>query len=152
MVVAAGFSLTASVFQSLQHHPCDLSFATEQVEVGLVPTPPQALLRPASIFRTAAEVAEADRLHSDVEKARGEEKEEWHVARTVKHTASGMEFEVRFGFNFSLNMHQLNLRLRRSSIEHVPVGLEHEVDINERTGSCYLLIELQPMFIQVLFL
>lgn len=62
-------------------------------------------LRPPSIFCTAAEVAEADWLHSEAEKNNEEEQGysdacECEVVRTVKHNCNGMEFEARFGFSF----------------------------------------------------
>lgn len=80
-------------------------------------------LRPTAIFRTAKEVAEADRLHSELEKAGGEESDsdeldeeddhrEWEVTRTIKNESNGMEFEVKFGYSFSQGMHLLKLRLK----------------------------------------
>lgn len=76
------------------------------------------MLRPPSIFRTMAEVAEADRLHYELEptdvtmSAEDYKKKEWKVVRTIKHDSNGMEFEVVFGFSFYENMHLLRVRLK----------------------------------------
>lgn len=40
-------------------------------------------------------------------------KREWEVTRTVKHDSNGMEFDVKFGFKFTLGMHLLKLRMSR---------------------------------------
>jgi hypothetical protein len=75
-------------------------------------------LRPHSIFRNTAEVDEADRLHSELEKNGGMVNnagvdKEWEVVRTVKHESNGTEFEIRFGFNFTRRAHMLRLRVMR---------------------------------------
>lgn len=82
-------------------------------------------LRPNVIFRTEDEVAEANRLHSELESTIPDWKtwwnkkvendgvvKEWEVKRTFKNESKGMEFEVRFGYCFSPNGHQLKLRLK----------------------------------------
>lgn len=75
-------------------------------------------------------MAEADRLHSELEKVIGRkesaEEEEgedecaegrmWEVTRTIKHATNKMEFEVRFGFNFFLRAYQMRLHLKGSRI------------------------------------
>jgi hypothetical protein len=95
----------------------------KQIEVQLQPYE-EGTLRPPSIFRTAAEVAEADRLHSQAQKEADEEGWEedvgdnadigkWEVLRTVKNDSdNNTEIEVRFGFDFLWHVHLLKLQLK----------------------------------------
>lgn len=71
----------------------------------------EPLLRPASIFRTSAEIMEADLLHAEHEEG-GPEDREWEVTRRIKHESNGIEFDVRFGFKFSFFQYAYLLKLQ----------------------------------------
>lgn len=71
-------------------------------------------LRPPSIFRTAAEVAEADQLQSELKpmlEVEDDDKVKWEVIRAVKNGSNNVEIEVGFGFDVTWQAHILKLRL-----------------------------------------
>lgn len=110
-------SFLNSCFQFFRLHAGDFALVVERVEVKLYPTVPAYIndaeepLRPSLIFRSAVEVAEADRMHSELMGDATRERE-WQVSRIVKHDSNGMEFVARFGFDFSLRLHLLTLTLK----------------------------------------